>query len=145
MYRRSSPGQLSFEVFYLPFGGKLSGENRWVKLADLIPWETIESSYAEQFSERQGAPAKSFRLALRALVVKERLEVTDAETVEQIRENPYLQYFLGLHEYSSQVPFDASMLSHFRCSVEPGVGQSAQCPNCRGRIGSRTRHVCGSD
>ncbi|WP_410510506.1 IS5 family transposase [Nodosilinea sp. E11] len=114
MYRRLSPGQLSFEDFYLPFGGKLSGENRWVKLAELIPWEAFESSYAEQFSESQGAPAKSFRIALGALIIKERLGTTDAETVEQIRENPYLQYFLGFHEYSDQAPFEASMLSHFR-------------------------------
>jgi transposase, IS5 family len=42
MYRRSTPGQLSFEHFYLPFGGKLSGENRWVKMSDLIPWEEFE-------------------------------------------------------------------------------------------------------
>lgn len=114
MYRRPSPGQLSFEDFYLPFGGKLSDENRWVKLAELIPWEAFESSYAEQFSERQGAPAKSFRMALGALIIKERLGTTDGETVEQIRENPYLQYFLGLHEYSDQAPFEVSMLSHFR-------------------------------
>jgi hypothetical protein len=60
MYHRPSPGQLSFEAFYLPFEGKLSGENRWVKLAELISWEAFKSSYAEQFSDRQGAPAKSF-------------------------------------------------------------------------------------
>jgi transposase, IS5 family len=36
------------------------------------------------------------------------------ETVEQIRENPYLQYFCGLSSYSNNYPFDASMLSHFR-------------------------------
>ncbi|PZV16553.1 MAG: hypothetical protein DCF21_10480 [Leptolyngbya sp.] len=53
-------------------------------------------------------------MALGALIIKERLGTSDAETVEQIRENPYLQYFLGLHEYSDQAPFDASMLSHFR-------------------------------
>jgi hypothetical protein len=114
MYRRATPEQPSFEDFYLPFGGKLSGENRWIKLAELIPWEAFESNYAAQFSERQGAPAKSFRLALGALIIKERLGTSDAETVEQIRENPYLQYFLGLHEYSDQAPFDASMPSHFR-------------------------------
>ncbi len=33
MYRRVPPSQVSSEDFYLPFGGKLSGENRWVKLA----------------------------------------------------------------------------------------------------------------
>ena len=99
MYRQSPTGQLSFENFYLPFGGKLSGENRWVRLAELVPWEIFESEYAEQFSQGQGAPAKTFRMALGALIIKEKLGTSDEETVEQIRENPYLQYFLGLSEY----------------------------------------------
>lgn len=114
MYRQTSPGQLSFENFYLPFGGKLSGENRWVKLAEMIPWEEFESSYAAHFAPSHGAPAKSFRMALGALIIKERLGVTDEETVEQVRENPYLQYFLGLSEYRDQPPFEASMMTHFR-------------------------------
>lgn len=114
MYRRPTPGQLSFENFYLPFGGKLSGENRWVKLSELIPWQELETKYADLFSSGMGAPAKPFRMALGALIIKERLGTSDAETVEQIRENPYLQYFLGLSQYSEQAPFDASMLVHFR-------------------------------
>jgi len=114
MYRTSSPGQLSFENFYLPFGGKLTGENRWVKLAELIPWETLEAEYAGQFSANMGAPAKSFRVALGALIIKEKLGTSDAETVEQLRENPYLQYFLGFSEYRDAAPFDASMFVHFR-------------------------------
>lgn len=57
MYRRSCPDQLSFEHFYLPFGGKLSGKNRWVKLAELIPGQSVEADYAEQFSPKQGNPA----------------------------------------------------------------------------------------
>ena len=100
MYRQSSPGQLSFQDFYLPFGGKLSEKNRWVNLAEMIPWEEFESLYASQFSEDMGAPAKGFRMALGALIIKEKLGVSDRETIDQIRENPYLQYFLGLHEYS---------------------------------------------
>jgi transposase, IS5 family len=114
MYRENSTGQLSFKDFYLPFGGKLSGENRWVKLSQLIPWEKFESEYAEQFSKGIGAPAKPFRMALGALIIKERLWTSDEETVEQIRENPYLQYFLGLTEYSNEAPFEASMMVHFR-------------------------------
>jgi len=54
------------------------------------------------------------RIALGALIIKERLAITDEETVEQIRENPYLQYFIGLEEYRDEEPFDASMLVHFR-------------------------------
>jgi transposase, IS5 family len=114
MYRENRTGQLTFKDFYLPFGGKLSGENRWIKLFELIPWEEFESDYAEQFSKGIGAPAKPFRMALGALIIKERLGTSDEETVEQIRENPYLQYFLGLSEYSNEAPFEASMMVHFR-------------------------------
>ena len=117
MYRTSSPGQLSFENFYLPFSGQLSVENRWVKLAELIPWELVEAEYAEQFSPSMGAPAKSFRVALGALIIKEKLGISDEETVQQIRENPYLQYFLGFSEYRDQAPFDVSMMVHFRQRV----------------------------
>jgi hypothetical protein len=49
------------------------------------------------------------------LLIKERLGTSDRETVEQIRENPYLQYFLGLLEYQQDKPlFDDSMMTHFR-------------------------------
>ena len=61
-----------------------------------------------------GPPAKSFRLALGALIIKEKLGISDRETVEQIRENPYLQYFIGQSSYSSEMPFDPSLLVHFR-------------------------------
>lgn len=115
MYRKEPEGQLAFEDFYLPFGGKLNGENRWVRLADIIPWDLAESFYSEQFSQNpQGPPAKPARLALGALIIKERLGVSDEEAVEQIRENPYLQYFLGFHEFRDQAPFDPSMYVHFR-------------------------------
>jgi IS5 family transposase len=114
MYRRSTPEQGSPENFFLPFGGQLSPDNRWVKLANSIPWQEYESEYAKQFSEDMGAPAKPFRMALGALIIKEKLGISDAETVQQIRENPYLQYFLGLWEYSDSAPFDASMMVHFR-------------------------------
>ena len=53
-------------------------------------------------------------MALGALIIKERLGTSDEETVEQIRENPYLQYFLGLYEYRDKAPFEASMFVHFR-------------------------------
>jgi hypothetical protein len=61
-----------------------------------------------------GAPAKPFRMALGALMIKEKLGTSDRETVEQLKENPYLQYFLGLSSYSNEAPFEASMFVHFR-------------------------------
>ena len=43
MYRREHRDQLSFKDFFLPFGGQLSGDNRWIKLAELIPWDELVS------------------------------------------------------------------------------------------------------
>jgi len=57
---------------------------------------------------------KSARIALGSLIIKERLGTTDRETVLQIAENPYLQYFLGFSEYKDEVPFDHSLMIHFR-------------------------------
>ncbi len=114
MYRQVEQPPTPPENFELPFEGKLSPDNRWVIMANLIPWSEFEEEYAQNFSEEMGAPAKSFRIALGALIIKEKLGTSDRETVEQIRENPYLQYFLGMSSYSNEAPFEASMLVHFR-------------------------------
>ena len=83
-------------------------------MAELIPWAEFEAEYAEKFSEKMGAPAKPFRMALGALIIKEKLGISDRETVEQIKENPYLQYFIGMSDYSNDSPFEASMMVYFR-------------------------------
>ena len=114
MYRKSQNTDEAPADFQLPFEGQLSDENRWVILSKLIPWYEFESEYADYFSSEMGAPAKSFRMALGALIIKEKLGTSDRETVEQIRENPYLQYFIGLESYQGEAPFDASMMVHFR-------------------------------
>ena len=58
--------------------------------------------------------AKPFRMALGALIIKEKLGTSDRETVEKIKENPYLQYFLGMSSYSNEAPFEPSMMVYFR-------------------------------
>ena len=63
MYRKSEQAQISPSNFLVPFEGKLSSENRWVIMADLIPWQEFEEEYASIFSSEMGAPAKSFRMA----------------------------------------------------------------------------------
>src|SRR4028119_1839254 len=68
-----------------------------------------------------GAPAKSFRMALGALIIKEKLGISDRETVEHIRENPYLQYFIGQSSYSNELAFNPSLLVHFRQGISPNL------------------------
>ena len=60
MYRNEHRDQLSFKDFFLPFGGQLSDDNRWIKLAELIPWEKLGADYAAQFCKDFGARAKLF-------------------------------------------------------------------------------------
>src|SRR6056297_3209180 len=110
MYREENRKQHKLEDFYLPFGGHLDEENRWVVLSKKIPWAELESDYAETLSgSDRGAPAKSLRMALGALMIKEKLQISDREVVEQIRETPYLQYFIGEEGYKDEAPFDPSM------------------------------------
>jgi len=86
MYRHTEK-QLEFEGFDLPFSGQLSTDNRWVRLAKMIPWHQFEDEYCATLSKKgQGPPAFSVRMALAALIIKERLGLSDEECVEQIRE-----------------------------------------------------------
>lgn len=120
MYRRPT-GQMVFEEFILPFEGKLNANNRWVKLAKIIPWEQIENDYADLFPSNTGTVAKPLRMALGTLIIKERCGFTDRETVEQITENPYLQYFIGLEKYQIEPPFDPSLMVHFRKRLDQKI------------------------
>ena len=121
MYRKAEFAPLPPLDFELANGSKLSALNRWVKMAQIIPWSEFESEYAANFPADKGAPAKSFRMALGALIIKEKLGISDRETVEQIRENPYLQYFIGLSSYSNELAFNPSLLVHFRQRISPNL------------------------
>ncbi len=112
MYRKPSP-QLTIDDFILPFSGKLSAENRWVKMAEIIPWDEIEEEYAFMFPSDRGNVAKPVRMALGSLIIQARCGYTDRETVQQITENPYLQYFIGLKEYQLTKPFTPVALVKF--------------------------------
>jgi IS5 family transposase len=121
VYKKAELAPASPSDFELPSCGRLSSDNRWVKMAELIPWSEFEVEYAKNFPTEMGAPAKSFRMALGALIIKEKLGIRDRETVEQIRENPYLQYFIGQLVYSNELPFDPSLLVHFRQRISPNL------------------------
>lgn len=114
MYPKKESKKSTVENFKIPNEWKPKEENRWVIMSKIIPWEEFEEEYAKQFAENKGAPAKPFRMALGSLIIKEILGISDRETVEQIKENPYLQYFIGLGVYENEEAFDASMLVHFR-------------------------------
>jgi len=116
MYRKRNRQQMAVEDFFLPFGGKLKADNRWVRTATLMPWDMIEDIYAATFKDENpdGRQPISSRIAFGALYIKENENLTDERTVENIAENNYMQYFLGLSEFSPEPLFDASMMTWFR-------------------------------
>lgn len=71
VYRKVEKKVNSGENFDLK--GRLSEDNRWVVMAKLIPWSEFESEYASLFSQKMGAPAKNFRMALGSLIIKEKI------------------------------------------------------------------------
>ena len=78
MYRKIDPDGTPAESFEFPHGGKLASDNRWVMMAPLIPWSEFEAEYAQNFAQSMGAPAKSFRMALGALIIREKLGTSSA-------------------------------------------------------------------
>jgi hypothetical protein len=115
------PGQQKLEI---PFGVELRTDNRWVKLASMMPWEEIEESYSQNFEGANGQEAKPGRLAFGALYIQNRLKITDEETVDQIRENASMQYFCGFESYTTEKPFDSSLMVHFRKRITPEMLKS---------------------
>jgi DNA-binding ferritin-like protein len=110
MYKRDK--QLKLSDFVFPYG-KLNADNDWVKLAELIPWDKVEEKYAAQFVDN-GHPAHPVRMALGALIIRQRMKCSDVWTVKHVSENPYLQYLIGMKEYSNSCPFGASTMVEFR-------------------------------
>jgi IS5 family transposase len=108
--------QLTFSHdFFLPFGGKLNKDNRWVLLAGMIPWWRAEEEYGKAFKKTfKGEQAYSVRIALGSLYIQELHGFSDRETVQQITENPYLQYFIGIPAFQETAPFHHSLMTHFR-------------------------------
>lgn len=114
MYKKNRNKQLAFSNFNQPLGLQLNPENRWVIKAATIPWDEIEERYAELFPSNRGVPAKPLRMALGSLIIQKQIGCSDRELIEQLTENPYFQYFIGLPGYQMEPPFVPSLLVEFR-------------------------------
>ena len=89
-------------------------------MSQCIPWDALAETYYEGLSSIQGRPSKDARLVIGAVIIKHKLCLSDRETVAQIQENPYLQYFLGLPGYQKKSPFAPSLF----VEVRKRMGQS---------------------
>jgi len=110
-----SSTQIRLPGFESPFSRHLNPTNRWVVLADKIPWDTLVNVYHKQMGNQQtGADGINARVILGSLIIKHMCDFSDRETVQQIQENMYMQYFIGYSSFSDEVPFDPSLFVEIR-------------------------------
>lgn len=109
-----SPNQLTLAGFETPFDQKLFKGNRWVRMAHGIPWDSIVVHYDKLFKSREGRPPISGRIVLGAIIIKHYLDLTDRETIAQIQENMFMQYFLGYSTFTNDEPFSPTLFVEIR-------------------------------
>ena len=114
MYKSQKNHQIAFDDFNQSCGMQLDMENQWVRLALSMPWGRLEEKYAKMFPSKKGCPAKPLRMALGALIIQKRMNLSDRKLVSAIAENPYCQFFLGLEGFQKKCPFTAPSLVAFR-------------------------------
>jgi len=111
----TSEVQLSLPGFETPFTQHLNPKNRWVVLAHKIPWDKLVSVYQNQMqNSKTGAEGINPRVAIGSIIIKHICDLSDRETVLQIQENMYMQYFIGFSSFSDEEPFDPSLFVEFR-------------------------------
>lgn len=125
-HARSTPyvsqSQLVIEGFETPFSQSLDSENRWVQLANRIPWDELSNLYLSHYKAKStGRPPLNPRVVIGALIIKHMCNLDDREVIAQITENIYMQYFLGYSAFSSQPPFDPSLFVEIRKRLGDGL------------------------
>ena len=113
--------QIPIKEFKTGLGRSLNPENRWVHLSKIIPWDKLHETYADTLCKDYGRPAKDSRLIIGSIIVKHKKHLTDEELVEEIKENPYIQYFLGYEGFTYEKPFDPTLL----VTIRKRLGQDA--------------------
>ena len=106
--------QLTLEGFQHPFHKQLKSDNRWVRLAELVPWDELAEIYARNLDPGSGRLSVDIRMVIGALIIKHKLSLSDRDTLDMISENVYMQYFCGLKSFQSELPFDSSLFVDIR-------------------------------
>ena len=114
MIKYTPSNQLTLAGFSHPFDQELSPENRWVKLAQLIPWDALASIYSKALNSTSGRESIDVRMVIGAIIVKHKLGLDDRGTVAMISENIYLQYFCGLTSFKTKEPFHPTVFVDIR-------------------------------
>ena len=114
MINYTPQNQLSLELFEHPFDTHLDKKNRWVELADLIPWDDLAAVYSRTLKDDSGRLTVDIRIVIAAIIIKHQFGLDDRGTILMIKENIYLQYFCGLKGFTIKEVFDPSLFVDIR-------------------------------
>ena len=114
MVRYTSQFQAKFQEFSSLYQLRLNPDNRWIQLASLLPWDEMVYIYKKKFNNTIGAPSVNPRYIIGAFVIKHKLRLSDEETLQTISENPYMQFFLGLEDYTPELLFSPTLFVEAR-------------------------------
>ena len=97
-----------------PLSG-LPKDNIWVAMADQLPWHKIERVYNKRLKNAHcGAGNKPARMVVGAMLIKHKLKLSDIATIDTIKENPFMQYLVGLKTFTYDRIFDPSLFVSIR-------------------------------
>ena len=102
------------QLFATPFEQELDLENRWVKFSKILPWNKLNGYYYSRMDKKMGAGSIDARIILGALIIKHHEELSDEGTIENIKENIYMQYFLGLPSFKREAVFAPTLFVEIR-------------------------------
>jgi IS5 family transposase len=109
------------DLFKNRLTNQLNPKHELLLLSGMIPWEELESEFANLFTERAalGRPAKPVRLIIGLLLFQHMHNLSDAEVVRSWVENPYWQYFCGYDFMQWSLPINPSSLTRWRKRLGP--------------------------
>lgn len=115
----SQEKQFRLDIFSTALEKSLDPSNRWYKLANSMPWDKIELVYNTRLrNKHNGGGNKPARMVIGALIIKHKMNLSDEETIQIILENPYMQYFIGLEEFTDKRIFDSSLFVYIRKRID---------------------------
>ena len=110
--------QLSFVSFNSSCGMQLDPQNEWVRISRKLPWRSWEQLYSALFYSDTGNVAKPCRMVMGSLIIQMHMGFTDRELVDQLMQNPYYQYFIGIKQFQHTAPFSRTLLVEWRKRID---------------------------
>jgi IS5 family transposase len=114
MIKYTPASHRTLQLFQTPFERSLDATNRWVVMADLVPWDEMAKVFYSKLSHDSGRETVDLRIVLGALLVKYIEDLSDERTIDYLQENIYAQYFIGLSSFTTDPIFVPSLFVKIR-------------------------------